>query len=432
MDKAKFHYLRLFFILIFLTVLSNHLMQYSLKKSPFLSLFSFKAKQKKEFQNEAKKFKYFIQYDCDSKVFIFNQSCFSKLLQFDSYILNPNRKQLIPDDACEKCLILPNATKASPVYYHTFWNYDQFDISNEEHKNRLRMINLNLMSYLATQNLCCTKFILWKLSSFSIQLEKIITNMFDYYIKNNQIEIRTFTIEEFCNSGFFKKSICSSKGNYPNLHGRYLVALSDMIRFAVLDKYPGIYTDGDTIYLKDMRFFWYINFAYRWSFLTSYNTAVMGFNKLLNPSINQLLNSINTVASSIENLINDFHPASVSNRVCSLNKLKTVFGFDPLIILHSYFFNGQWLCNDGQLSRAKNNDVCGFSEFSNNVLTNKFDQSGFFRGAFAFHIHYKGNAIVENSYFFHFERHCLNFINHLNYSFYYKFHNLTKILNKNI
>ena len=161
------------------------------------------------------------------------------------------------------------------------------------------------------------------------------------------------------------------------MNNRNLVALSDMIRFAVLDKYSGIYTDGDTIYLKDMRFLWYVNFAYRWSYLNSYNTAVMGFNKALNANITQLLESINTKTSTVENLVNGFHPDLVSKKVIALNSLKTTFDFNPLLNLHSHFFDGAWLCNDGKMTKLQEQDVCSFIEFSNATLTNQFDPTDF-------------------------------------------------------
>jgi hypothetical protein len=411
---------KLFAALICITIVSNEILQYTLNKYSIYKIY-YSEIRAKDFLNKTHLFKTTIQLDCDSKKLELNQSCLLKLEKFDTYLLNPKRKHFMPDDACQKCF---TSTKNSKVYYHTFWHYDQFDLNNGIHVNRFRMINLNLMSYLATQNIRCTRFILWKLTNFPIQLENSIKEVFDYYISMKIIEIRTFTVEEFCESGFFKTKICTNKPNYPSLSGRYLVALSDMVRFAVLDKYPGIYTDGDTIYLKDMRFLWYINFAYRWSYLSTYNTAVMGFNKYINPSISELLNSINTESSSIDSLIGSFHPDSVSRYVNRLNTFsKTIFDYDPLLALHSHFFDGAWLCNDGQMIRAQKSDVCLFHEFAIiSNLTNNFEIEDFFKGAFADHLHYKEQNIETDSYFFHFERYFLNFIDNLNISFYKKYH----------
>lgn len=408
---------KLFLTLLGITFLSNEFLHHFLKNYFHKAIASEKIKND-DFLNKTNFFKTTIQFDCDSKKFELNESCLLKLEQLDSYNLGQN-------DWCDKCFFYPNMTKPTKVYHHTFWHFDQFDYNNNQHKNRLRMINLNLMSYLATQNLCCTKFIFWKLINFPMQLEKLIREFFSYYINKDIIEIRTFSVEEFCQSGFFKRTICSGKPNYPGLNGHYLVAFSDMVRFAVLDKYPGIYTDGDTIYLKDMRFLWYINFAYRWSFLNSFNTAVIGFNKHLNPSLSELINSINKDSSTIGSLIAGFHPDSITRQVNSLNKFKTVFDYDSLLNLHSHFFDGAWLCNDGQIGKKFKSDICGFREFSSLVLTHTFEPWNFFKGAYADHLHYKETAIETNSYFFHFENYYLNFVNNLDTTFYKQFHNLT-------
>jgi hypothetical protein len=150
----------------------------------------------------------------------------------------------------------------------------------------------------------------------------------------------------------------------------------------------------------------------------------MGFNKNINPSISELLNSINTESSSIDSLISGFHPDSISRYVNRLNtNSKTIFDYEPLLALHSHFFDGAWLCNDGQMIRAKKSDVCIFREFAIvSNLTNYFDIGDFFKGAYAYHLHYKEQNIEIDSYFFHFERYFLNFIDNLNVSFYMKYH----------
>jgi WD repeat and SOF domain-containing protein 1 len=47
----------------------------------------------------------------------------------------------------------------------------------------------------------------------------------------------------------------------------------------ILNLYGGIYVDGDVLFLRDMSLFWTENFAYRWSQLETWNTAVLGLNK---------------------------------------------------------------------------------------------------------------------------------------------------------
>ena len=418
---------KILLILIFTTLISNQILQNILNKITSNAIKK-KFVEQEEFLNKTRLFQSILQDDCDAKQFNLGKECLNKLKQFDKYLLSQNRVSLQYDqESCNKCPILSNSTGSlnNKVYYHTFWNFENFNFTALKDQNRLRMINLNLMSFLATQNLCCSKFILWKLNKFSHQLEEILVNIFQYYIKKGIIEIKIFSIKEFCESGFFKNGVCSQNSEDNFLNGLNLVAVSDLVRFAVLDKYGGIYTDGDTIYLKDMTFLLYLNFAYRWSYLNEYNTAVIGFNKQVNPTIVELLNSINTDQSSLGSLISGFHPSPVSNRVKSLNKLNSVYNYNSLVMLHSYFFDGAWLCNDRQTSRITNSSVCIFKEFAIKSFGEFFIPSAFFQGAYAYHIHYKESIIEKNSYFYHFEKYFIDFIEHLNTSIYEQFHNFT-------
>ena len=64
------------------------------------------------------------------------------------------------------------------VYFSRFWK-----LKDDQDKFTNRMMNLNVMSYFATQNIECTKLILWKLAFFPVTLEKRI--------------VRILTVEEF-------------------------------------------------------------------------------------------------------------------------------------------------------------------------------------------------------------------------------------------
>ena len=158
-----------------------------------------------------------------------------------------------------------------------------------------------------------------------------------------------------------------------------------------------------------MRFFWYFNFAYRWSFLNNYNTAIMGFNKQIDSSIIDLINTINRNESSIYNLIIGFHPESLSKKVASLNKGESIYDYKPLVPLHSHFFDGAWLCNDGCSKRLTNISVCGFNEFYTRTFMSysDFRIENFFEGAYAYHLHFKPSSIHEYSYFAYFENYFL-------------------------
>ena len=64
-------------------------------------------------------------------------------------------------------------------------------------------------------------------------------------------------------------------------YDRLSVVLSDMARFVLCHRFGGIYLDADTIFLRDWEELWGWKgaFAYRWSRLETYNTAVLHMNK---------------------------------------------------------------------------------------------------------------------------------------------------------
>ncbi|KAJ7798773.1 hypothetical protein B0H14DRAFT_3544165 [Mycena olivaceomarginata] len=62
-------------------------------------------------------------------------------------------------------------------------------------------------------------------------------------------------------------------------YDRLSVILSDMARFVLCHRFGGVYLDADTILLRDWEELWGWKgaFAYRWSWLPKYNTAVLRF-----------------------------------------------------------------------------------------------------------------------------------------------------------
>jgi hypothetical protein len=148
-----------------------------------------------------------------------------------------------------------------------------------------------------------------------------------------------------------------------------------------------------------------------------YNTAVMGFNKKIDPSINDLINTISKNISSIGELVANFHPQQLSQTVSTLSKINTIYGYKPLIPLHGHFFDGAWLCHDGVVKRISNDSVCHFPDFYTKQFINysNFRPENFFDGAFAYHVHFKESyTINEFSYFAYFEKFYSNFIADLN------------------
>lgn len=89
-------------------------------------------------------------------------------------------------------------------------------------------------------------------------------------------------------------------------YDRLSVILSDMARFVLCHRFGGIYLDADTILLRDWEelWGWKGGFAYRWSRLEKYNTAVLHLNK--GSALGSFL-----FRTALKNGL-DFHPMTVS------------------------------------------------------------------------------------------------------------------------
>ena len=89
-------------------------------------------------------------------------------------------------------------------------------------------------------------------------------------------------------------------------YDRLSVILSDMARFILVHRFGGIYLDADTIFLRDWEELWGWKgaFAYRWSRLEKYNTAVLRMNK--GSALGSFL-----FRTALKNGL-DFHPMTVS------------------------------------------------------------------------------------------------------------------------
>jgi len=89
-------------------------------------------------------------------------------------------------------------------------------------------------------------------------------------------------------------------------YDRLSVILSDMARFVLCHRFGGIYLDADTILLRDWEELWGWKgaFAYRWSRLENYNTAVLRMNK--GSALGAFL-----FRTALKNGL-DFHPMTVS------------------------------------------------------------------------------------------------------------------------
>jgi hypothetical protein len=314
-------------------------------------------------------------------------SCLEKLNQFK---IEPNDYQNLP-----------------VILYHSFWKID------ESKPYHIRVLILQILSYLTTQDLAKTKLVLWVQNEFSENVNKTLTSKFGYFISDRNIEVRVLNTTDLCSTGLYKAHFdtCVSTNNSNS------VAFSDFIRFLVLYKYGGIYTDGDVIFLRDMRPFWEKNFVHRWSYGTSYNTAVMGLKLNRSQGIEAIFDYVlNNRVFAAKNLVGRFYPSRIKDTILALNN-GGGFNYTDFEVYHSVLFDPAWLCNDKIIGRLNNQSVCIFSEFYDTVITaEEFDFNKFYGGAFTIHLHLVNCGkcqIGPKSFFYHFENYFMKKIGNL-------------------
>ena len=117
-------------------------------------------------------------------------------------------------------------------------------------------------------------------------------------------------------------------------YDRLSVILSDMARFILCHRFGGIYLDADTIFLRDWEELWGWKgaFAYRWSRLEKYNTAVLHLNK--NSALGTFL-----FRTALKNNL-DFHPMTVSRYT------KEAYLEGLLLRLPDALFDSAWLTTE--------------------------------------------------------------------------------------
>jgi WD repeat and SOF domain-containing protein 1 len=136
--------------------------------------------------------------------------------------------------------------------------------------------------------------------------------------------------------GMYERVGSNSEQEYDRMN----VILSDMVRFVLTHRFGGTYLDADTIFLRDWEELWGWKgaFAYRWSRLEKYNTAVLRMHK--NSALGSWL-----FRTALKNDF-DFHPMTVSNYA------KEAHMEGLLLRLPDALFDSAWLnVEDYQVNR---------------------------------------------------------------------------------
>ncbi|KAI0053359.1 hypothetical protein FA95DRAFT_1674386 [Auriscalpium vulgare] len=159
------------------------------------------------------------------------------------------------------------------------------------------------------------------------------------------------------------------------------VVLSDMARFVLCHRYGGIYLDADTMFLRDWEelWGWKGQFAYRWSRLEKYNTAVLRMHK--GSALGTFL-----FRTALKNGL-DFHPMTVAKY------MKDAHLENLLLRLPDALFDAAWLNTESfQRDRPPQPYFQRFSDFfktptKESAAPAALGFEGFFRGAYSYHFH---------------------------------------------
>ncbi|KAF9559050.1 glycosyltransferase family 32 protein [Agrocybe pediades] len=164
-------------------------------------------------------------------------------------------------------------------------------------------------------------------------------------------------------------------------YDRLSVILSDMARFVLCHRFGGIYLDADTIFLRDWEELWGWTgaFAYRWSRLEDFNTAVLRMHK--GSALGSFL-----FRTALQGGL-DFHPMTVTRYIADshLNGL--------LLRLPDALFDAAWLnTEEFQRDRPPQPYFTQFSDFfdtpaQNSASPQALGINGFFKGSYSYHFH---------------------------------------------
>jgi hypothetical protein len=168
-------YFKISFILILLIIsieLVSEFKERNLVKT-LLTNYTFKPQKSfllKKFDGNIEKFDQLVVKHCNVYQLNTTIECLKKLEEFDT-----KKVSFVFDDK-----------KENYIYYHTFWQ----PVSSKSY--HLRVMKLNILSYLATQNLIHTRLIIWSLKRLSVENE--IKEEFREFIKKGVIQFRLINL----------------------------------------------------------------------------------------------------------------------------------------------------------------------------------------------------------------------------------------------
>lgn len=244
------------------------------------------------------------------------------------------------------------------IIYHVYW-----------YGNITRKQILCINSYLATQDLSCTKLWVWlDHNTFTEKNQKLIP-------KHDNIIVKKYIPKQEAIGTLFENNKWINETNK-------LKFRSDLARVIFLYKYGGLYFDLDMVLLKDMKPLLGVEFCYTWANLKHGNNGILRYFKE-SANILKLMQKYNSVLKKQKFYI-------------SFNRLIFTDELD-IYCFPSVMFDPVWILFDNKL-QSKYSKLNNFDDF---FKTTDEDISKFFNNnIFAYHWHSRNNYKIEKASYF--------------------------------
>jgi hypothetical protein len=244
------------------------------------------------------------------------KNCLSKIQQFDEQLAFNKSKS--PRFTSE-CLHDKKTLSVQTFPHHTF-----IDPAPVNLNFCTRIARLHVLSFLATQNLKCTRLLIWHVKDTAQVILKSIKTEFGVNLAAGDIEFKEIDLSNPCqitnSSVFAKHSICTRNSlKQANMSVEDQANLTNFIRFFVLDAYGGIFSEPNIIYLKSTRVLWNETFASRANFKGFISTDVIGMSVEKSDLISKMYSVILEETYGLRELIAAFAPESVSRWLAQLS-----------------------------------------------------------------------------------------------------------------
>jgi hypothetical protein len=208
-------------------------------------------------------------------------------------------------------------------------------------------------SFLATQNLETSKFILW--SDYDISDNKLIQPY------KNYIELRVFNPEEES-----KGTCLENKKQHLSSNDNLYWLKSDLFRILATYKYGGVFTDMDFIYLNNFSPILDLEFTYQWGSELDF----AGFGSC--GTVMKLDKKSDLAEMMLQELCNSH--ISPNTTIWGKDLFAKVYRKNKFTILPSTFFNTEWMINKKYPGKGDSTEHGWFNknEHSTDLFLNTF------------------------------------------------------------